>query len=74
MLVIGRSYWVVPRQDEDDAGEKSAEETTEKSSETGTATETDVKGIDVTGGAATKGTGEEADEAGKTKFVDDTSE
>ena len=41
MLVIGRSYWVVPIQDEDvkkEAGTKLAEETTEKSSVTGTTT------------------------------------
>ena len=38
MLVIGRSYWVVPIQDVDvkaEAGTKLAEETTEKSSVTG---------------------------------------
>ena len=38
MLVIGRSYWVVPIQDEDvktEAGTKLAEEITEKPSVTG---------------------------------------
>ena len=38
MLVIGRSYWVVPIQDEDvkmEAGTKLTDETTEKRSVTG---------------------------------------
>ena len=40
MLVIGRSYWVVPIQDEDvnmEAGTKLTDETTEKPSVTGVA-------------------------------------
>ena len=54
MLVIGRSYWVVPIQDEDvntEAGIKLAKETTEKSSVTGTTTD----GAETTDGVAETG-------------------
>ena len=58
MLVIGRSYWVVPIQEEDvnaEAGTKLAEETTENSETAGTG----VTGIQAETELITAGTGTE---------------
>ena len=57
MLVIGRSYWVVPIQDDDvntEAGIKLAEETTEKSSETGAVLKAEELGITTKADAGTE--------------------
>ena len=74
MLVIGRSYWVVPIQDEDvntEAGMKLTEETTEKSSVTGATTDeaiASVTGITTDEAIALEETdAEEVEITGKTK-------